>query len=195
MDGERSLTAALLAGGRSTRMGTDKAFLRIGNELLIERQLRCLRETGAEELLISGRAGVNYSPFCVRVIYDGQSHAGPLAGLASILKSASSDMVLVLAVDLPEMNSTMLKKILSATTEESGCVPVDAEGFQPLAATYPRRLLPLAERHLAASRLSMREFVQASIETGLLLPLPIDPSENICFTNWNQPSDWSQPGD
>jgi molybdopterin-guanine dinucleotide biosynthesis protein A len=193
MDG--SFTAVLLAGGRSTRMGADKAFLRLGNELLIERQLRCLRETGAGELLISGRAGVDYSPFGVPILYDSQPDSGPLAGLAAALRAAASEMVLVLAVDLPEMTSAMLRKIISAAKAQSGCVPVVSGGFEPLAAIYPKALLPLAERRLGDQKFSMRDFAQASIDAGIMIPLVIDQSERVSFTNWNRPSDWRQPED
>src|SRR5271170_4362015 len=100
--GERALerelpfSAAVFAGGASTRMGTDKAFLRLGRELLIERQLRCLRESGAAEVLISGRMGVDYSRFGLTVVHDERPDSGPIAGLAAILKAATFERILVL---------------------------------------------------------------------------------------------------
>jgi molybdopterin-guanine dinucleotide biosynthesis protein A len=188
-----TFSAAVLAGGRSTRMGTDKAFLHVGCELLLERQLRILRESGAKELLISGRSGVDYSTFGVRVVYDEYIDAGPLAGLAAILKAAVHRFVPVLAVDLPEMTTPMLQKIIAHCTEGSGCVPLDGSGYQPLAATYPKAALRLAQRELQAGRHSMQAFVKQAITDGLVQPLELSASEQLLFTNWNRPSDWIEP--
>ena len=195
-DGNRkngvSFSAVVLAGGRSLRMGRDKAFLRVGNELLIERQLRCLRETGARELLISGRAGIDYSCFGATVVRDRQPGAGPLTGVVAALNASSSETVLVLAVDIPAMTSRMLLKIISLSQGGLGCVPLDEKGFQPLVAVYPRAALPLAEQYLRNGQYSMQGFVEAAIAKDLIRPLEIQPSERVCFTNWNQPSDWPE---
>jgi len=188
-------SAAVLAGGRSTRMGTDKAFLKLGDEFLLERQLRCLRETGAAELLVSGRPGVNYSGFAVTVVYDHYPEAGPLAGLAAVLKAAFHPLVLVLAVDMPAMTPAMLRKILSPCTQHSGCVPVDQRQFQPLAAAYPNTLLATAERHLSKGQYSMHTLVTNSLANDMVQLLQLSPSERPHFINWNEPSDWQQPED
>jgi molybdopterin-guanine dinucleotide biosynthesis protein A len=183
-------SAAVLAGGRSTRMGTDKAFLRIGDEPLIVRQLRRLRETGAAELLVSGRAGVDYSCCQAEVVYDEHPDAGPLAGLASLLEAAANPFVLLLAVDMPAMTAAMLTKLLAACAEDSGCVPCDEAKLQPLAAVYPKRSLALAKRRLADGAYSMHGFVNQAIAEGLAQTLPIEPEDWQCFVNWNEPSDW-----
>jgi molybdopterin-guanine dinucleotide biosynthesis protein A len=172
-------------------MGTDKAFLRVGDELLLERQLRCLLETGAEELLISGRVGVDYSRFSGRAVYDEHPDAGPLAGIAAVLQAASQPMVLVLAVDMPAMTSEMLGKILSRCSEGSGCVPQDQHRYQPLAAAYPKRLQASTELHLREGRRSMHEFLTGAVANGFVRPLPIQPQEQACFLNWNEPSDFA----
>jgi molybdopterin-guanine dinucleotide biosynthesis protein A len=188
---EHPFSAAVFAGGASTRMGTDKAFLRLGNELLIERQLRCLREAGAAELLISGRADVDYSRFGLTVVHDEYAGAGPLAGLAIVLKAAAFEKTLVLAVDMLAMTPAMLRKIASQCGDDLGCVPFNDHGFEPLAATYFRHQLPLAEGMLAAGRYSMREFVKEAVSRGLALPLKLEPAELLYFMNCNRPSDWA----
>ncbi len=184
-------SAAVFAGGRSTRMGADKAFLRIGNELLIERQLRILSETGAAELLISGRPCVEYSALDTRVIYDEYPDAGPLAGLAAILRAASFPIVLVLAVDMPEMTVAMLAKIVENCKEDQGCIPQTQQRFEPLAAAYPKCALPLAEQRLNAQNYFLQDFIKQAIADGLLTTLELQPKEETCFVNWNYLSDWS----
>jgi molybdopterin-guanine dinucleotide biosynthesis protein A len=188
---ESRFSAAVLAGGRSIRMGTDKAFLRAGNSLLIERQLYCLRESGAAELLISGRVEIDYSRFAVRVVHDEQPHAGPLAGVAAALKASSSQLVLVLAVDMPRMTPEMIGKIISRCNEAVGCVPFDSHGFQPLGAAYPISLLPIAEHLLCTGRYSMQDFVRQAINEGFVRPLELEPAEHVYFTNVNLPQEWT----
>ena len=191
MQEELPFSAAVFAAGASTRMGTDKAFLRLGGELLIERQLRCLREAGAAEVLISGRAGVDYSRFGLTVVYDERPDCGPLAGLAAILKSSPFEKTLVLAVDMPAMTPAMLKKIVKLCGDHPGCVPLNDRGFEPLAAAYSKQLLPLADALLAAGRYSMREFVTEAVEHGLVRVLDLEPVEQPRFINCNRPSDWA----
>jgi len=186
-------TAAVLAGGRSIRMGTDKSLLRVGDELLIERQLRCLRECDPAELLVSGRMGIDHASLGVKVLYDEQPGAGPLSGLAAVLKAAACELVLVLAVDMPAMNSAMLRKILSHSKEDCGCVPVDDDGSQPLAATYPKTALALVDQQLAQQEYSMQAFVTQALAEHLVRPMRILPSEQSYFANWNYPSDWEEP--
>lgn len=192
---ESRFSAAVLVGGCSNRMGTDKAFLRVGNDLLIERQLRCLSESGAAELLISGRTEVDYSRFSARVVRDELPHAGPLAGVAAALKASSWQLVFVLAVDMPKMTPAMIAKILSRCKEAAGCVPVDGHGFQPLGAAYPVSLLPLAEHLLRIGRYSMREFVGQALSEGFIQTLQLEPVEHIYFTNINLPQEWADISD
>ena len=189
MDDTR-FSGAVLAGGRSTRMGKDKAFLEVDGEPLLARQLRLLDQAGASELLISGREGVDYSAFGVKVIYDALPGVGPLAGLVSALQSASFPLVLVLAVDLPAMTLAMLSMILGACTEGRGCVPVEAHRLQPLAAAYPRELSLLANAHLEDGQRSLQALVGAGVAGGLLQLLQLAPADSALFINWNQPSDW-----
>jgi molybdenum cofactor guanylyltransferase len=172
-------------------MGTDKAFLRIGNDLLIERQLRCLRGSGAAELLISGRTEVDYSRFAVRVVRDELPHAGPLGGVAAVLKASSCPLVFVLAVDMPRMSPAMIAKILSRCEEAAGCVPFDGHRFQPLGAAYPVSLLPLAEHLLSIGRYSMQELVGQAISEGLVQTMQLEPAEHVYFTNINLPHEWA----
>ncbi len=180
-----------MAGGRSTRMGTDKALLRIGGELLIERQLRCLREAGAEELLISGRTGAEYAIVPIKTVYDRHPDSGPLAGLAAILDAAAHELVLVLAVDMPAMNPAMLRKIVSLSKDDFGCIPMDEVGYQPLAAVYPKAAFPLATRQLLTEHYSMQNFARSAIAQGLAASFEVEPAERVCFTNWNRRSDWT----
>ena len=173
-------------------MGTDKAFLRLGNDLLIERQLRCLRESGATEFLISGRADADYSRFAGTVVRDDFPKSGPLAGVTAALKASSSSLLFVLAVDMPRMTPAMILKILSHCDNGAGCVPFDGQRFQPLGAAYPINLLPLAEHMVSLGRFSMQDFVAQAVSEGDLKTLHLEQADLTYFTNINLAQEWAE---
>src|SRR5580704_153873 len=99
-----SFTAALLAGGKSSRMGQDKAYLPVMWEgvsmPLWERQLAVLKSIAPESLIISGPRKPGY-PESVTVLPDQWSEVGPLGGIATCLRGSGSALLLVLAIDMP----------------------------------------------------------------------------------------------
>ncbi|MCS6243116.1 MAG: molybdenum cofactor guanylyltransferase [Opitutus sp.] len=184
-------SAAILAGGRSTRMGRDKAFLPAPNTgiPLIAHQAALLRSLGTDDLLISGKAGVDYGIPGARVVTDAVADRGPLGGLAAVIAAARHTQVLVIAVDLPHLTDAYLKKIIAAAHGSIGVVPQGPDGFEPLVAVYPKGFHPLIEAALAAARLSLQPLIQAAVTDSILLPLPIAERERLLFTNWNTPID------
>jgi molybdenum cofactor guanylyltransferase len=187
----RSISAAILAGGRSSRMGRDKAFLPSPPDgaTLIARQAALLRSLGIDDLLISGRAEVDYGLPEACVVLDAVPDAGPLAGLAALLNAARRPWVLVIAVDLPHLTSTYLGKILNAGNGCRGVVPHGPNGYEPLVALYPQSLLTEFESALAAGRRSLQPLIQTAVAAGNLQAIPIEADEHVLFTNWNTPTD------
>src|SRR5690242_15265976 len=88
----------VLAGGRSTRMGADKAFLRVGNATLIERAMAVIGAVCPDVSVVGDPA--KFSSYA-RVVEDVYPGAGPLGGIHAALTNSSSDLNVVLAVDLP----------------------------------------------------------------------------------------------
>ncbi len=185
-----TFSGAILAGGRSSRMGRDKAFLPVGGEPLIARQARLLREAGCSELIISGLPNVDYGIPNALVVYDSVQDAGPLAGLAAMLSAARHPWVLVIAVDLPCLDPTFLRRLLSLGAGRTGAVPHVPHGFEPLTALYPRTLLLEAEEALAAGNYSLQTLVTAVEKLSLVKRLELSPSEQAALVNWNKPQDY-----
>ena len=186
-----SVSAAILAGGRSSRMGRDKAFLPLPPDgvPLITRQATLLRSLGFDDLIISGRAGVDYGVPGARVVTDTVVDAGPLAGLAAILAAAHHPWVLVIAVDLPHLTAAYLEKLLASGGGTTGVVPRGGGVYEPLVGLYPKKLLPVIETALAVGRLSLQPMLTAAVADGLLRPLAIETHEQVLFTKWNTPAD------
>lgn len=115
-----TLAVALIAGGRSTRMGRDKAWLQdaAGRELWRGR-LDLLKELGAGEILISCREDQKeLAGRGARLIHDQWVDAGPMGGIVSCLEAVGADRLLVLAVDLPGITLKVLTALLAASQGE-----------------------------------------------------------------------------
>lgn len=184
-------TAAVLAGGRATRMGADKALLEWRGRRLLDRQLDLLRGLEPAELLVSGRDGVDYAAAGVRVVIDAVADQGPMGGLAALLEAAIASRLLVLAVDLPAMSPTLLRRLLACCREGAGAVARTPAGWEPLVAVYPREILPLVRARLERRELAMHRMVEAAAAAGLVAAVEVTADELPGLANVNTPGDWA----
>lgn len=188
-------SAVLLAGGKSTRMGRDKAGVIFEGEPLWQRQLSTLRATGPQECFISGRPDGPYIGGPVEVIFDAKPDLGPLAGLAAALHRARSAYLLVLAVDLPGMTAELLHRLLTVSAAlRKGVVPQIDDHFEPLAAIYPRDCLPLVERALAGNDRSLQHILVEAIGAGIMVEYDVAEADRALFRNVNHRSEISELG-
>lgn len=185
--------AVILAGGKSTRMGQDKAFLEFSGQPLLARQISLVRKIGASEIFISGREGVDYSALNCPVLEDQFPNAGPLAGMASALDAVREPLLLVLAVDMANMTGDFLKKLHVYCQNEAGAVPLCDGVIEPLAAFYPKSTGELAQQFLAGSSAEYspgaKHFAQSCVQAGLARFMDVAPDEAGFFKNWNAPAD------
>jgi molybdopterin-guanine dinucleotide biosynthesis protein A len=181
-----SFSAALLAGGKSTRMGRDKALLPVpgSNLLLWRRQLGILDELQPEESFWSGpaRAGL---PERLRIVGDVVPNAGPLAGISACLDLMKSDLLVVLAIDLPRMSSSFLGDLLHRCSSNQGAVMRHGDFYEPLAAVYPKRLRAMARAHLASGRYALQDLLQEAVEQKIVQAFPLEEKNSLLFQNWN----------
>lgn len=181
-------SAVLLAGGNSSRMGSDKALLPLGDgRLLWQRQLQMLQSLGPRELFVSGPFRPGF-PAGVEFLADERPGLGPLGGLAAALKASSTPLLLLLAVDLPSMTAAFLAGLLLQCRREQGLVLRD-KYFEPLAAVYPRAALAVAVERRAGPDLSMQGLVAELIAKDLVRTRMLSPEEKPLFRNWNTPED------
>ncbi len=132
--------AYILAGGRSSRMGSDKALLPFHGRTLVEHVAAQAHSVTANVTLVGKRE--RYINFGYVVIEDSMAECGPLAGVHAALASTACDWNLILACDMPEVTAEFLGELLAHA--ESGCadvvIPVTPEGApEPLCAAYHRR--------------------------------------------------------
>jgi molybdopterin-guanine dinucleotide biosynthesis protein A len=143
---------AVLAGGRSRRLGFDKARARIGGETLLDRAIAVVR-TALDDVVVIGRAGVDGS---VPYLPDGRPGLGPLGGILTALRHRPGESVFVLACDLPgvtpELVAWLLDRACSASSADPGDLPVAyprvAGTVQPLCAVWSADCAAEIERSL-----------------------------------------------
>jgi len=144
---EFGVAAFVLAGGKSARMGSDKAFLRLGGETLLSRALKTAGGVSGD-VRIMGDAQ-KFAAFG-RVVEDVYRDRGPLGGIHAALSSSTAELNLMLAVDLPFVIPKFLKYLLVRARESGAMVTVPRadSGLQPLCAVYRRGFAEIAEPSL-----------------------------------------------
>jgi molybdenum cofactor guanylyltransferase len=137
-----SAAGFILAGGKSSRMGEDKAFLRLGDKTLLEIARGLVSQVCGQVSVVGDRG--RFGPEAIEDIYR---DSGPLGGIHAALAATKSDLNLVIAVDTPFLEPKFLRWMLhrAATTHSIVTVPRLASGFQPLCAVYRRSFKAFAE--------------------------------------------------
>jgi molybdopterin-guanine dinucleotide biosynthesis protein A len=195
------VSAFILTGGASSRMGKAKGLLEFGGEPLILRIARTI------EPLVSSVTAVGpskrYAALGLQVIDDQQfgiadergKRRGPLAGIASALNSSRTDWNLILACDLPYLTREWLDWLLARTTVSSGQIvmPRTEGGSEPLAAVYRREC---AEPIIAALHRGVRKVTDATeqLRTEFVTEPEwhhIDPEGRV-LRNMNAPQDYEE---
>jgi molybdenum cofactor guanylyltransferase len=153
-------TAAILAGGRSSRMGYDKINLRIGGLSVLDSTIDTLRLEFPSIIVVANQAERTPAPG-VTLVKDEFVGLGPLAGIHAALKQADSEYVYIMACDMPEISLDYirhLKALLSRQGADSihGMTGSRPEPFQ---AFYARRILPVVEQQLKDGQTRLSDLI------------------------------------
>jgi molybdenum cofactor guanylyltransferase len=187
-----SLTAFVLAGGRSTRMGTDKAFLKLGSDTLLARALRILGAVASDVRIVGSAGKFRGERPVVEDIYVG---CGPLGGIHAALASTSTEMNLFLAVDLPFVDERFLNFLVRRAAASGATVTVPRSGgrFQPLCAVYRKPFAAVAEQALGAGQNKIY-LLFPGVQTSIVeqAELEAESFSPEIFRNVNTPADWEQ---
>jgi molybdenum cofactor guanylyltransferase len=184
------VTAFVMAGGKSTRMGTDKAFLEVQGRSLLANALE-RAEAAARNVVIVG-ASSKFSPFGT-VIEDLYPDRGPLGGIHAALTASETELNLILGVDMPFVEVRFMKYLISVAGISNAFVTVPCVGghYEPLCAVYRKEFAIRAEEALKAERNKIDALFAE-------IPLRVVDDEELAdngfcpsmFRNVNTPEDW-----
>jgi molybdopterin-guanine dinucleotide biosynthesis protein A len=148
------VTGIVLAGGRSTRMGTDKASMALDGVPLLQRTVMVLSEVAAEIVVVRSHQQVLPAVESARpiaVVEDAIEGEGPLIGIAAGLRRASHDLALVVACDMPFLQPSLLRLLVERLAAgRRFVVPMYGGRPQPLCSAFRRDALPVLEAQIAA---------------------------------------------
>jgi molybdopterin-guanine dinucleotide biosynthesis protein A len=151
----------VLVGGRSSRMGQDKARLRIGTRLLVEDIAGKVADATGRVTLVGPPE--RYADLAFECLPDLRHGLGPLAGIETALASGYGDLNLITGCDMPDLATEWLEKLVTvARRTRALCVVTrDAAGkVHPLCAVYRTQCLPFVRRALAARQLKLFDFIR-----------------------------------
>lgn len=182
-------TLAVQAGGRSSRMGTDKGLVELDGKPLAGHVIDRLSDL-AGEVIITTNNPESYARFGCRLVADAEPGAGSLAGLLTALAGAWGDPVLVVACDMPFASRRLAAHMLALIASAEAVVPRPGDAFEPMFAVYRRSCLPAIRRALDGGDRRLISF----FDEVLLHVVEADQARSIepdpyAFFNVNSPAD------
>ncbi|WP_423128218.1 molybdenum cofactor guanylyltransferase [Gaoshiqia sp. Z1-71] len=176
------ITGIILAGGKSSRMGTDKALISFNGKKLIEYSISVMREICQHILISANNPG--YRDFGYPVVFDHFVEIGPLAGLEAGLRHSKSRINLVVPCDTPFLSAYLFKDILSHSPFHDAVVPVQKNGkIEPLTAYYSKKIQPALIRQINQGDYKMQNLLKLVNTKYIIL------NDNNLLNNLNTPGD------
>ncbi|MBI3280497.1 MAG: molybdenum cofactor guanylyltransferase, partial [Acidobacteria bacterium] len=182
----RGASAYILVGGRSRRMGTDKALLKRGGVRVLDAIAAELAAVASPVTLVGDPR--RYGAMGLACIPDRWPGLGPAAAIATALAHSQQDWNLVVACDLPAVSRHLFAALLDCARRANAdaIVPATPEGrLHPLCAVYHRRALAAFEAAVAEGRFAVHD-VLARLETGRF-----EPPHPEALRNVNTPEQWT----
>jgi len=180
------ITAIILAGGKSKRMGTDKALLELGGISLLEKVISVC-EAVCNQILISSN-NFEHAVFGYPVIEDEIKNCGPIGGLYSCLKKTTTNWNFVISVDSPFVEKDYINFLNSEKGDFDAIVPVHSKGKEPLIAFYHKSCISEIEKRIQSGNFKMYDLV-ASLNTKLVDSEKWLSKYPKLFQNINRPED------
>ena len=140
----KPFSVGILAGGKSTRMGQNKALMEFQNETMIGRISREFSQLG--EVLVSASSRGLYEAEGVHVVYDEEREIGPIEGIRQLVRASGEEYIFICAADMPFIRVEIAKYIAEFISSDYDCyVVADEERVHPLCAIYSKKILPVIE--------------------------------------------------
>lgn len=165
---KKHITGIILAGGKSSRMGTDKGFLLLKEKPFVQYSIDALKPLVSEILIISDNP--DYDVFGLKRINDITKNAGPVAGICSGLEASSTDYNVILSCDIPLITSDIVKKLIDGVDETSDIIQIESHGkTMPLIALYKRHIKNTFNTFLKQDERRLRIAIKACKSKNIVL--------------------------
>lgn len=185
------ITVQIMLGGRSTRMGRDKALVTLGGKTLLERAIETWRDYGAGlQLSVGARERARLAPEGIPAVADVYADCGPIGGLHAGLLACPTQYLLLVAVDSPFVTCEMADHLRMGigAGEYDACVYAVGGRPEPLFGLYRKSCLPAAEKMLAAGEHKMGLLLRR-VNTNYLIGAG---DQTVPFRNLNTPEELAE---
>jgi len=188
------VTSFITAGGRSSRMGTDKAWLDVGGRAMIEHVIAALEPVTQRVAIIANSS--NYARLGFPVYADTNSGIGPLEAIRTALANAVTSQVILVGCDLPFVTSELFKLLLRLSGNYHATVPVSSDGrLEPLCGVYRVEALPVVSKLIACGGRKVSVlFDRVPTRLVAFAELSHLPNSHRFFENINTPEDYLRIG-
>jgi len=184
------VTGVILAGGQSSRMGSNKALLPYRGGRFIESIYRQLSPL-FEELLLVTNTPEQYAFLGCRMVPDLYPGIGALAGLHAGLSGSLTPHIFAVACDMPYLNDNLIKALLARRHQADVVIPESGHGLEPLHAVYSQEcLLPMEQALRSRNRRIVSFFPQVRVHTFASNHVATIDQDFLSFSNINTPSDY-----
>lgn len=191
------MSAVILAGGKSSRMGQDKAFLKIGNRTIVEYQLQRLSPL-FEELLLSTNLPEKFAHLGLETVQDFIPDRGPLVGIYSSLLKARYSHLFAIACDMPFISPGLITYMKEDCKDYDVTVPETERGLEPLHAIYSKTCLPAMKEYVGKKDGKGRViefFPQVKVRVVTKEEISSIPGGNEAFLNFNTMEEYQKQVD
>lgn len=190
--GREELTVGILCGGKSRRMGTDKATLLLPSGVTFVEHVAEVAFACSDKVKLLGDCrSLPLSLQNMEQLPDEMPGSGPLVGLQSLLRAANGGWGLLLACDLPRLAYSTVHSLLCRVRSDADavayCSPGDAGRLHGCCALYHARILPLVERALARREFRLQDLF-ATLAKVVVAPTPTEMAQ---LTNVNTPEEYA----
>ena len=177
----------ILAGGKSRRMGQNKALLHYGGETMLE---HIVRELSDGEMLISAAEPGTYERFGCRVVLDENRDIGPIEGIRRLLTESEHDWMFLCAVDMPLLRREVAEYVGEFLSSDYDCCIMTSGGrVHPLCGAYAKSVAPVIEEQIAAGQYKLSEVLHR-VRTKYV-PLEYTRFDDRVLENVNTPQEYA----
>jgi len=185
----KSITGIVLAGGRSSRMGSDKSLMKLKDKALIEYAIDALKPL-CSKVVISSNSFIYDFTDC-EVWPDELPDRAPMIGIYSCLKRSETDINIILSCDMPLMSTAMLEYLLENSENKDITVPVHGDDFiEPLCGIYKKSSIEILRKYINKGNFRLNECIQAGSHQLVLAGSNLSLYTPGLFSNVNSPEDF-----
>ncbi len=186
-----TITGAILAGGRSSRLHRNKALLDLNGKPFLQHVAETMLNTVRDVVIIADRHD-EYGFLGLPIHADVYKECGPLGGIHAALTVARNDAVFIVPCDVPFLTPAFIRLVLSREHRGDVTIVLGGNSLQPLCGLYRRSCLPVIEEELQRGQYSVRDCLKKLHTSIVSPPLDVQHSPAHPLMNINTPEDYAR---